>query len=126
MAALLAPAQQAGANVRKPNRRAREKEFRGEASMHIEGMYETMIYRARVLACRGRLDVWHCIGDAGMYPGDIARTLDLAPSTVSHHLAVLEHAGLVRHIQQGRYRLYQLTGERWGVVSEAELAAGVV
>jgi DNA-binding transcriptional ArsR family regulator len=87
-------------------------------------MYETMIYRARVLSSESRLDVWQCIGDMGMYAGDIARTLDLAPSTVSHHLAVLEHAGLVRHVRQGRYRLYVLTGERWGVVSEAELAGG--
>jgi DNA-binding transcriptional ArsR family regulator len=89
-------------------------------------MYETMIYRARVLACPSRLDVWQCIGAFGMYPSSIATTLDLAPSTVSHHLAVLEHAGLVRHVQQGRYRLYLLTDERWGVVSEAELAAGVM
>ena len=67
-----------------------------------------------------------CIGDFGMYGGDIARTLDLAPSTVSYHPAVLEHAGLVRYVQQGRCRHYTWTGERWGVVSAAELAAGQV
>ena len=84
--------------------------------------YEIIIHRARVLSCPTRLDVWQCIGQFGMYAGDIARTSDVAPSTVSHHLAVLEHAGLVRHRQQGRYRWYESTGVRWGVVSEDEFA----
>ena len=80
--------------------------------------YDTAIRRARLLCCQSRLDVWQCVSDAGMYAGDIARTLDLAPSTVSHHLAVLEEAGLVRHTRQGRYRWYEATGIRWGVFSE--------
>ena len=84
--------------------------------------YEQLLYRARVLACETRLHVWECIGPLGMFAGDIARTLDLAASTVSHHLAVLEDAGLVQHEQQGRCRLYRWTRERWGIVSEAELA----
>ena len=88
--------------------------------------YDIVIHRARLLVCQTRLEVWQCVGDMGMHPSDIARTLDLAPSTVSHHLAVLERAGLVRHTRQGRYRWYESTGERWAVVSEAELAAGVV
>jgi Helix-turn-helix domain len=85
--------------------------------------YETIIYRARVLSCPTRLDVWQCVGQLGMYAGDIARTLDLAPSTVSHHLAVLEDAGLVRHVRQGRYRWYESTGVRLGVVTEDEIVA---
>lgn len=84
---------------------------------------ETLIRRARLLSCPTRLDVWECVGQLGMHPSDIARTLDLAPSTVSHHLAVLEDAGLVRQTQQGRYRWYESTGERWAVVSEDEFAA---
>jgi len=60
-----------------------------------------------------------------MYPSGIASTLSLAPSTVSHHLAVLERAGLVEAEQQGRNRLYRCTAERWGVVSEAELQAAM-
>jgi DNA-binding transcriptional ArsR family regulator len=87
--------------------------------------YDIVIYRARLLSCPTRLDVWQCVGQLGMYAGDIARTLDLAPSTVSYHLAVLELAGLVRHARQGRYRWYASTGVRWGVVSEDEIAAGV-
>jgi DNA-binding transcriptional ArsR family regulator len=61
-----------------------------------------------------------------MYPSDIASTLSLAHATVTHHLRVLRAAGLVRFEQQGRNRLYRVTHERWGVVSAAELEAGVV
>lgn len=88
--------------------------------------YETVIHRARVLSCPTRLAVWQCVGQLAMYAGDIARTLDLAPSTLSHHLAVLEHAGLIRHTRHGRFRWYEWTGVRWGVVSEDEIAAGVI
>ena len=34
-------------------------------------------------------------GPEGMAAGDIARRLDVPPSTLSSHLAVLEHAGLI-------------------------------
>lgn len=95
-------------------------------SKDVATEYDTMIARARVLSCLTRLDVWSCVGEIGMYPSDIASTLSLAPSTVTHHLRVLHEAGLVSFEQQGRHRLYRVTGERWGVVSEAELAAGVV
>jgi DNA-binding transcriptional ArsR family regulator len=87
--------------------------------------YDLMIARARVLCSPTRLDVWSCIGEVGMYPTDIASTLGLAPATVTHHLRVLHAAGLVRFEQQGRHRLYRVTGERWGVVSATELEAGV-
>lgn len=88
--------------------------------------YDTMIARARVLSCLTRIEVWCTVGEIGMYPTDIASTLSLAPSTVTHHLRVLHEAGLVSFEQQGRHRLYRVTGERWGIVSAAELEAGVV
>jgi DNA-binding transcriptional ArsR family regulator len=66
---------------------------------------------------------WCCIGEIGMYPGDIASTLCLSTATVTHHLRVLCDVGLVQYEQQGRHRLYRVTGERWGVVSAAELEA---
>ena len=89
-------------------------------------MFDTIVHRARVLSCPSRLDIWQCVAGLGAYPGDIARTMGLAESTISHHLRVLEHAGLVHHTQQGRYRLYESTGVRWGVVTEDEIAAGAV
>lgn len=84
---------------------------------------DTMIDRARVLASSTRIDVWCSIGDAGMYPTDIASTLSLAPSTVTHHLHVLEDAGLVEFTRQGRNRLYRWTGMQFAIVTPDELAA---
>ena len=60
-----------------------------------------------------------------MYPSDIATTVGIAPSTGTHHLRVLHDAGLVAVEQQGRNRLYRCTAGRWGIVFEAEPAAGI-
>jgi DNA-binding transcriptional ArsR family regulator len=49
-----------------------------------------------------------------MYPSDIAATLSLSPSTISHQLRILEDAGLVQHVRQGRNRLYSITGRELG------------
>ncbi|HET8934386.1 MAG TPA: helix-turn-helix domain-containing protein, partial [Polyangiales bacterium] len=76
-----------------------------------------------LLSCPTRLGVWQCVDGIAMHPGDVARTLNRAPSTISHHLALLESAGLVRQTRHGRYRWYSATGIRWGVVSEDEIAA---
>jgi DNA-binding transcriptional ArsR family regulator len=39
-----------------------------------------------------------------------SRALRMAPSTVSHHLGVLLHAGLVARTRAGRSVLYRRTG----------------
>ncbi len=82
---------------------------------------ETAMARIWVIKCPTRLNVWEAVGPEGMYPSDIASTLRLAPSTVTHHLNILREAGLVTVTYQGRYRLYRCTGEKWAVISEAEL-----
>jgi DNA-binding transcriptional ArsR family regulator len=38
--------------------------------------------------------------------GDLSEALDLAPSTVSKHLSILVHAGLVESWPQGRWRYF--------------------
>ena len=85
--------------------------------------YQTLLHRARILSSVSRLRVLECVGDTEMCPGDIARTLDLAPATIAYHLSALAAAGLVRCTRQGRYRWYSATGTRWGVLSEEEIAA---
>lgn len=40
--------------------------------------------------------------------GEIARRLELKPATVSHHLAQLRSAGLVRVRRDGQQRIYAL------------------
>jgi DNA-binding transcriptional ArsR family regulator len=92
-------------------------------SKDMESEFDQLIFRARVLSSLSRIDVFACVGEHGAYPSDISSTLSLSPATVSHHLRVLEHAGLVRHVKQGRNRLYLITGVSWGVVSWAEVEA---
>lgn len=41
-------------------------------------------------------------GDSGLNVGDLQRLLDVAPSTLAHHLASLVRTGLVRQTQRGR------------------------
>lgn len=86
-------------------------------------MYAAVIHRAYVLSCATRLEIWEHVDKLPAHPGDVARSLGLAPSTISHHLRILEQAGLVRHVKLGRYRQYSATGTRWGVLSEDEVEA---
>lgn len=89
-------------------------------------MYDLLIARARVLSCLSRLAVLQCTDPAGMYAGDIARSLGLSAATVSHHLRALERAGLVCFVRQGRQRLYRSTGERLVLATEREINEGMV
>lgn len=55
-------------------------------------------------------DVWNAGGRSfqhgreSMGPSQLAARVNLAPSTVSYHLALLRQAGLVRAIPQNKYR----------------------
>ena len=63
---------------------------------------------ARSLAALGhdaRLDVFRLLvkaGNPGLTVGEVIRHLDLAPSTLAHHLRTLVEAGLVVQDKQGR------------------------
>lgn len=45
-------------------------------------------------------------GPSGMTAGDIAEGVGAQPSTMSHHLGLLERAGLVRSRRDGRMVIY--------------------
>lgn len=45
-------------------------------------------------------------GPNGMAAGAIAEALDVAPSTLSHHLAQLEQAGLIASRRESRHIIY--------------------
>lgn len=47
-------------------------------------------------------------GEGGLAAGGIAEALGVAPSTLSFHLAALEHAGLVCSVRQGRRVIYSV------------------
>jgi len=48
--------------------------------------------------------------------------LELAPSTVSKHMAVLQHAGLVEARKDGRWRYYRLPGKGAPALSKTAVA----
>jgi DNA-binding transcriptional ArsR family regulator len=55
--------------------------------------------------------VLHARGDR-VKAGDIARRFSCSWPTTSRHLRVLEDAGLVRTVQSGRERFYELRSDR--------------
>jgi DNA-binding transcriptional ArsR family regulator len=67
-----------------------------------------MTQYTRALAALGheaRLSIFRLLvkaGDEGLRVGDIADHLNLAPSTLAHHLSTLVDAGLVLQDKQGR------------------------
>lgn len=46
-------------------------------------------------------------GETGMTPGDLGKSLDMAPATLSFHLKELLHAGLLHKYRQSRFIYYQ-------------------
>jgi ArsR family transcriptional regulator len=64
--------------------------------------------QARALAALGhdaRLAIFRLLvtaGPEGLRVGDIGAHLDIAPSTLAHHLSMLVDAGLVAQTRQGR------------------------
>ena len=61
------------------------------------------------LAHEGRLRLFRLLvrkGPTGMAAGDLARKLDVQPSTLSASLTVLAHAGLVTSRRDGRSIIY--------------------
>lgn len=70
---------------------------------------EAAIGALGALAQETRLDVFRLLiraGRAGMPAGAIAARLELAPATLSFHLAALRHAGLVEARREGRQLFY--------------------
>jgi DNA-binding transcriptional ArsR family regulator len=67
------------------------------------------------LAHPGRLAVYRLLvraGSEGMAAGEIARTVEMAPQTLSGNLTVLGHAGLVKGTRAGRSIIYAAEYER--------------
>lgn len=61
------------------------------------------------LAQETRLSIFRLLveaGEAGMNAGAIAEALDLAPATLSFHIAHLARSGLVASRQEGRFIYY--------------------
>ena len=84
---------------------------------------ETMLARARILACPTRLHLWFSLGSDGMRPGDVARMHGVAASTATYHLQMLEREKLVEVVGSGRRRVYRWTHNELVLATRAELEA---
>lgn len=61
------------------------------------------------LAHAGRLDIFRLLvraGPRGVAAGEIARSLDVAPNSLSANLKVLRQAGLIESRREGRWIIY--------------------
>lgn len=67
------------------------------------------------LAHGSRLAVFRLLvraGDEGMPAGELAREIGALPNTLSSHLTILGHAGLVRSRREGRSIIYSANYDR--------------
>jgi ArsR family transcriptional regulator len=55
-----------------------------------------------------RLRIVNCLAAAPLFVSDLQAVLELPQPTVSRHLTVLRHAGIVRDTPVGQYVLYRL------------------
>lgn len=84
---------------------------------------DDMIERAKVLSSATRVNLWMSISSEGSTPTELANTLGLAPSSITHHLKVLKDAGLIDVQRKGRYRIYRGTGVAMTIATADELEA---
>jgi ArsR family transcriptional regulator len=71
------------------------------------------------LACCASHETDACSLDAAACNvGDLAARLDIAPSTVSHHLKELARAGIVRRERDGRFHWIRLDAARLHALGE--------
>ena len=69
----------------------------------------TAIAALTALAQDTRMGVFRLLvrtGEKGMTAGDIAAAVNAVPSTLSHHLGMLERADLIRSARDGRSLIY--------------------
>jgi DNA-binding transcriptional ArsR family regulator len=78
---------------------------------------DTAVKRLSALAQDSRLAVFRLLvkaGRDGLAAGEIARTLEVAPNTLSAQLSVLANAGLVASRRDGRSIIYAADYDRMG------------
>ncbi len=69
-----------------------------------------LLVLTKALADETRLRALACLGEGELCLCQLIEVLGLAPSTVSKHMSILQHAGLVERRKEGRWHFYRLAG----------------
>ena len=72
---------------------------------------KSLVVLGRALSDLTRIRILGLLGVRPMYGQELAQALDVAPPTISHHLAPLINAGLVKVRRDSNYNYYELDGE---------------
>jgi len=87
--------------------------FKALASSQRRALLKIVALRTAGAAC--------CLGDDEVCACELAEALELAPSTISHHMGALVRAGLVSARKQGLWVYYKIDREALaGVARELE------
>ena len=73
--------------------------------------FERMIQFFKALSDPSRVKILFSIFSSAICVGDIAKTLQMSESAVSHHLQILRMNGLVRRKRSGKTILYVLSDD---------------
>jgi DNA-binding transcriptional ArsR family regulator len=83
-----------------------------DVNMNTTGTQLSTVEFAKALADETRQKIMAYICCRQVSVNDIAQAFDVAQPTVSHHLKILKHAGLVTTERRGKHILYTLNQER--------------
>src|SRR5947199_9869557 len=72
---------------------------------------QLLVIMGRALADPTRIRILGLLAERPMYGQELAKVLDVKPPTVSHHLAPLVTAVLVRVRRENNYHYYELDSE---------------
>ena len=81
-----------------------------ERSLSSEEM-KSLVVLGRALADLTRIRILGLLGERPMYGQELAQALDVSPPTISHHIASLVMAGLVKVRREDNYHYYELDSE---------------
>ena len=82
------------------------------------------VEKLKVLADNTRLAVINKLFDAPKHVGELARTLNIEQSLLSHHLGVLRKSGIVNAVRDGKSVLYHLAPGINGVKNQRAINLG--
>ena len=72
---------------------------------------KSLVVIGRALADPTRIRILGLLAERPMYGQELAKVLDVKPPTVSHHIAPLVNAGLVRVRRENNFHYYELDSE---------------